>query len=206
MIINPSFYEMEGNREKGYDLFSRLLKERIVLLFNDINDDLACTVIAQLLYLQAVDDKSDITIYINSYGGSVSAGFGIYDTIKNLKCDVNTVCVGMAASMGAFLLSSGTKGKRYSLKNSQIMIHQVLGGAEGQASDIEIEAKQILKIKQRLNTILAENTGHTVEEITQDTERNNWMFPEEAAEYGIIDHIIGMDETDGPSIGEAKIQ
>ena len=202
MIINPSFYEMEGNREKGYDLFSRLLKERIVLLFNDINDDLACTVIAQLLYLQAIDDKSDITIYINSYGGSVSAGFGIYDTIKNLKCDVNTVCVGMAASMGAFLLSSGTKGKRYSLKNSQIMIHQVLGGAEGQASDIEIEAKQILKIKQRLNSILAENTGRTVEEITEDTERNNWMFPEEAVEYGIIDHIIGMDETDGPTIGE----
>ena len=190
MIINPSFYEMEGNREKGYDLFSRLLKERIVLLFNDINDDLACTVIAQLLYLQAIDEKSDITIYINSYGGSVSAGFGIYDTIKNLKCDVNTVCVGMAASMGAVLLSSGTKGKRFSLKNSQIMIHQVLGGAEGQASDIEIEARQILKIKERLNTILAQNTGRSVEEVTSDTERNNWMFPEEAVEYGLFDKVI----------------
>ena len=200
MIINPSFYEMEGNKEKGYDLFSRLLKERIVLLFNDINDDLACTVIAQLLYLQAIDDKSDITIYINSYGGSVSAGFGIYDTIKNLKCDVNTVCVGMAASMGAFLLSSGTKGKRFSLKNSQIMIHQVLGGAEGQASDIEIEAMQIMKIKERLNSILAENTGKSLEEITADTERNNWMFPEDAIEYGIIDHIIGMNDADVPSI------
>ena len=199
MIINPSFYEMEGNREKGYDLFSRLLKERIVLLFNDINDDLACTVIAQLLYLQAVDEKSDITIYINSYGGSVSAGFGIYDTIKNLKCDVNTVCVGMAASMGAFLLSSGTKGKRFSLKNSQIMIHQVLGGAEGQASDIEIEAMQIMKIKERLNTILAENTGRTVEEVTADTERNNWMFPEDALEYGIIDHVIGLNDAEMPS-------
>ncbi|MBO5418208.1 MAG: ATP-dependent Clp protease proteolytic subunit [Clostridia bacterium] len=200
MIINPSFYEMEGNKEKGYDLFSRLLKERIVLLFNDINDDLACTVIAQLLYLQAIDDKSDITIYINSYGGSVSAGFGIYDTIKNLKCDVNTVCVGMAASMGAFLLSSGTKGKRFSLKNSQIMIHQVLGGAEGQASDIEIEAMQIMKIKERLNSILAENTGKSLEEVTADTERNNWMFPEDAIEYGIIDHIIGMNDADVPSI------
>jgi ATP-dependent Clp protease protease subunit len=200
MIINPSFYEMEGNKEKGYDLFSRLLKERIVLLFNDINDDLACTVIAQLLYLQAIDDKSDITIYINSYGGSVSAGFGIYDTIKNLKCDVNTVCVGMAASMGAFLLSSGTKGKRFSLKNSQIMIHQVLGGAEGQASDIEIEAMQIMKIKERLNSILAENTGKSLEEITADTERNNWMFPEDALEYGIIDHIIGMNDADVPAI------
>jgi ATP-dependent Clp protease protease subunit len=191
---------MEGNKEKGYDLFSRLLKERIVLLFNDINDDLACTVIAQLLYLQAIDDKSDITIYINSYGGSVSAGFGIYDTIKNLKCDVNTVCVGMAASMGAFLLSSGTKGKRFSLKNSQIMIHQVLGGAEGQASDIEIEAMQIMKIKERLNSILAENTGKSLEEITADTERNNWMFPEDALEYGIIDHIIGMNDVDVPAI------
>jgi ATP-dependent Clp protease protease subunit len=200
MIINPSFYEMEGNKEKGYDLFSRLLKERIVLLFNDINDDLACTVIAQLLYLQAIDDKSDITIYINSYGGSVSAGFGIYDTIKNLKCDVNTVCVGMAASMGAFLLSSGTKGKRFSLKNSQIMIHQVLCGAEGQASDIEIEAMQIMKIKERLNSILAENTGKSLEEITADTERNNWMFPEDALEYGIIDHIIGMNDVDVPAI------
>lgn len=199
MIINPSFYEMEGNREKGYDLFSRLLKERIVLLFNDINDDLACTVIAQLLYLQAIDEKSDITIYINSYGGSVSAGFGIYDTIKNLKCDVNTVCVGMAASMGAFLLASGTKGKRFSLKNSQIMIHQVLGGAEGQASDIEIEARQILKIKERLNSILAENTGRSIEDVTADTERNNWMFPEDALEYGIIDHVIGLNDSNEPA-------
>jgi len=204
MIINPSFYEMEGNREKGYDLFSRLLKERIVLLFNDINDDLACSVIAQLLYLQAIDDTSDITVYINSYGGSVSAGFGIYDTIKNLKCDVNTVCVGMAASMGAFLLSSGTKGKRFSLKNSQIMIHQVLGGAEGQASDIEIEARQILKIKERINAILAENTGRTVAEVTEDTERNNWMFPEDAIKYGIIDHVIGMNDIEAPSMSDPR--
>ncbi|MBE7064238.1 MAG: ATP-dependent Clp protease proteolytic subunit [Ruminococcaceae bacterium] len=190
MIINPSFYEREGNGEKGYDLFSRLLKDRIILLFNEINDDLACTVISQLLYLEAVDPDKDITIYINSPGGSVSAGFGIYDTIKHLKCDVNTVCVGMAASMGAFLLAAGTKGKRSALENSQIMIHQVLGGVEGQASDMEIEARHMLRIKDRLNTILAQNTGKDVETVTQDTERNNWMFAEEAKEYGLIDNVI----------------
>ena len=136
MVVNPSFYEREGNSEKGYDLFSRLLKDRIILLFNEVNDDLACSVISQLLYLEAVDPDKDINIYIYSPGGSVSAGFGIYDTIKHLKCDVNTVCVGLAASMGAFLLAAGTKGKRSALENSQIMIHQVLGGVEGQASDI----------------------------------------------------------------------
>lgn len=190
MIINPSFYEREGNHEKGYDLFSRLLKDRIILLFNEINDDLACTVISQLLYLEAIDPDKDITIYINSPGGSVSAGFGIYDTIKHLKCDVNTVCVGMAASMGAFLLAAGTKGKRSALENSQIMIHQVLGGVEGQASDMEIEARHMLRIKDRLNTILAQNTGKDTETVTQDTERNNWMFAEEAKEYGIIDTVI----------------
>lgn len=190
MIINPSFYEREGNSEKGYDLFSRLLKDRIILLFNDINDDLACTVIAQLLYLEAIDPDKDITIYVNSYGGSVSAGFGIYDTIKHLKCDVSTVCVGMAASMGAFLLAAGTKGKRFALKNSQIMIHQVLGGAEGQASDMEIEAKHMLRIKERLNSILAANTGKDIETVTKDTERNNWMFAEEAKEYGLVDEVI----------------
>ena len=190
MIINPSFYEREGNSEKGYDLFSRLLKDRIILLFNEVNDDLACTVISQLLYLEAIDPDKDITIYINSPGGSVSAGFGIYDTIKHLKCDVNTVCVGMAASMGAFLLAAGTKGKRSALENSQIMIHQVLGGVEGQASDMEIEARHMLRIKDRLNTILAQNTGKDIETVTQDTERNNWMFAEEAKEYGLIDNVI----------------
>lgn len=194
MIVNPSFYEFENGREKGYDLFSRLIKDRIVLIFNEINDDLACTVIAQLLYLQAVNENEDITIYINSYGGSVSAGFAIYDTIKTLKCDVKTICVGMAASMGAFLLSSGTKGKRFALENSQIMIHQVSSGAEGQASDIEIEAKQILRVKERLNSLLALNTGRSVDEITNDTERNNWMFAEDALEYGIIDSIIPSGE------------
>jgi len=190
MILNPSFYEREGNTEKGYDLYSRLLKDRIILLFNEVNDDLACTVIAQLLYLESVDPKKDISIYINSPGGSVSAGFGIYDTIKKMKCDVSTICVGMAASMGAFLLAAGTKGKRYALENSQIMIHQVLGGAQGQASDIILEAKQMQRVKERLNSILAKNTGHTAEEIENDTDRNNWMFAEDALDYGIIDHII----------------
>ncbi len=190
MVINPSFYEKEGNSEKGYDLFSRLLKDRIIILFNEINDDLACSVIAQLLYLESVDPDKDICIYINSPGGSVSAGFGIYDTIKKIKCDVSTVCVGMAASMGAFLLACGTKGKRYALENSQIMIHQVLGGVSGQASDIVIEAKQMQNVKARLNKLLAKNTGHSEEEIERDTERNNWMFSEDALSYGIIDHVI----------------
>ena len=190
MILNPSFYEKEGNTEKGYDLYSRLLKDRIILMFNEVNDDLACTIIAQLLYLESIDPDKDICLYINSPGGSVSAGFGIYDTIRKLKCDVSTVCVGMAASMGAFLLAAGTKGKRYALENSQIMIHQVLGGAQGQASDVLIEAKHMQRIKDRLNRILADNTGHTPQQMELDTDRNNWMFAEEALEYGLIDHII----------------
>ena len=163
-------------------------------MFNEVNDDLACSIIAQLLYLESVDPGKDICLYINSPGGSVSAGFGIYDTIRKLKCDVSTVCVGMAASMGAFLLSAGTKGKRYALENSQVMIHQVLGGAQGQASDILIEAQQMQRVKDRLNKILAKNTGHTVEEVERDTDRNNWMFAEDALEYGIIDHIISDTE------------
>lgn len=190
MIFTPSFYEKEGNREHGYDLFSRLLKDRIVLLFHEINDDLACSIIAQLLYLESVDPKKDICIYVNSGGGSVSAGLGIYDTIKKLKCDVSTVCVGMAASMGAFLLSAGTKGKRYALVNSQIMIHQPLGGVSGQATDIAIETEHMLKVKKRINEILAKETGKSEEQISADTDRNNWMFPEEALSYGIIDKII----------------
>lgn len=190
MITNPTFYEKEGGYERGYDLFSRLLKDRIILMFSGVNDDLACSIIAQLLYLESVDPDKDICLYINSPGGSVSAGFGIYDTIRKLKCDVSTVCVGMAASMGAFLLSAGTPGKRYALENSQIMIHQVLGGAQGQASDVLIEAKHMQRLKDRLNGIMAKNTGHSLEEIERDTDRNNWMFPEEALEYGLIDHII----------------
>ena len=190
MIATPSFFEKEGGMERGYDLFSRLLKDRIILMFNEVNDDLACSIIAQLLYLESVDPDKDICIYINSPSGSVSAGLGIYDTIRKLKCDVSTVCVGMAASMGAFLLAAGTKGKRYALENSQIMIHQVLGGASGQASDILIESQHMQRVKARLNGILAQNTGHTVEETEKATDRNYWMFAEDALEYGIIDHIV----------------
>ena len=190
MIINPTFFEKEGITEKAYDVFSRLLKDRVVLLFSEVNDDLAASVIAQLLYLESIDPNADIQLYINSPGGSVSAGFGIYDTIRSLKCDVSTICVGSAASMGAFLLAAGTKGKRRALANSQIMIHQVLGGVQGQASDIEIEAAHIMNVKKRLNQILAENTGRTAEEIERITDRNHWMFAAEAQEYGIIDHVI----------------
>ncbi len=190
MILTPSFYEKEGNGERGYDLFSRLLKDRIVLLFHEIDDDLACSVIAQLLYLESVDPDGEICIYINSCGGSVAAGLGIYDTIKRLKCKVSTVCVGMAASMGAFLLAAGTKGRRYSLANSQIMLHQILGGASGQATDIAIETEHMLRVKARLGKLLAAATGKTEQQIERDTDRNYWMFPEEALEYGIIDAII----------------
>ena len=190
MITMPGFFEKDGMTEKHYDLFSRLLKDRIILIFNEITDDLACSVIAQLLYLESVNPDEPISIYINSPGGSVSAGLGIYDTIKKLKCDVSTTCVGMAASMGAFLLAAGTKGKRYVLKNSQVMIHQVLGGAQGQATDIEIEAAHIRDVKKRINELLAENTGKSIEEIEVDTDRNNWMFGEEAVEYGIVDKVV----------------
>ncbi len=190
MIFMPHFFEKENGMERGYDLASRLLKDRIILMFSEVNDDLACSIIAQMLYLESVDPTQDIYLYINSPGGSVSAGFGIYDTMKHLKCDVHTICVGLAASMGAFLLSSGTKGKRSSLANSQIMIHQPLGGAGGQATDIEITARNLLRIKDRLNQILAKNTGKDMETIQNDTERDNWMFPEEALEYGLIDKIV----------------
>ncbi len=194
MILMPNFFEKENGMERGYDLASRLLKDRIILMFSEVNDDLACSIIAQMLYLESVDPNKDIYLYINSPGGSVSAGLGIYDTMRHLKCDVSTICVGLAASMGAFLLSSGTKGKRTSLANSQIMIHQPLGGAQGQATDIEITARNILRIKDRLNNILAKNTGQSLEKIQNDTERDNWMFPEEALEYGLIDEIITEDE------------
>ena len=190
MIFNPTFYEQDNNSLKQYDLFSRLLKDRIILIFNEINDDLACSVVAQLLYLESLDKDKDITIYINSPGGSVSAGLAIYDTIQQIKCDVSTVCVGMAASMGAFLLSSGTKGKRYALENSQVMIHQLMGGTSGQATDIEIEVKHMKMVKDRLDKILADNTNHTIEEIKSDTDRNTWMFGEDAMKYGLIDKVL----------------
>ena len=190
MIIAPSFFEKEGRTEKQYDVFSRLLKDRIILLFNEVNDDLAAAVIAQLLYLESVDPEADIQLYINSPGGSVSAGLGIFDTMRKIKCDVSTICVGSAASMGAFLLAAGTKGKRYALESSQVMIHQVLGSMQGQASDIEIEAAHMMKVKERLNKILAENTGHSEAEIESATDRNNWMWGEEAKDFGIVDQVI----------------
>lgn len=190
MIFNPTFYEQDNNSIKQYDLFSRLLKDRIILVFNEITDDLACSIVAQLLYLESIDPDKDIFLYINSPGGSVSAGLAIYDTIKKIKCDVNTICVGMAASMGAFLLSSGTKGKRYALENSQIMIHQLMGGTSGQAADIEIEVNHIKMLKDRLDKILANNTGRTVKEIEKSTDRNTWMFAKEAKKYGLVDEVI----------------
>ena len=190
MIFNPTFYEQDNNSIKQYDLFSRLLKDRIILVFNEITDDLACSIVAQLLYLESIDPDKDIFLYINSPGGSVSAGLAIYDTIKKIKCDVNTICVGMAASMGAFLLSSGTKGKRYALENSQIMIHQLMGGTSGQAADIEIEVNHIKMVKDRLDKILANNTGRTVKEIEKATDRNTWMFAKDAKKYGLVDEVI----------------
>ena len=190
MIATPSFFEKEGGMERGYDLFSRLLKDRIILMFNEVNDDLACSIIAQLLYLEAQDPDKDISFYINSPGGSVTAGMAIYDTMNYIKCDVSTVCIGMAASMGAFLLSSGTKGKRFALPNSEIMIHQPLGGFQGQATDIKIHAQRILDIKDKLNKILAENTGKPIDVIARDTERDNYMTAQEALEYGLVDKIF----------------
>lgn len=190
MIINPQFYEKDGGIERGYDVYSRLLKDRVVLLFNEVDDNLACSIIGQLLYLESVDPEKDVYLYINSPGGSVPAGLGIYDTMQHLKCDVSTICVGMAASMGAFLLSVGAKGKRFALPNSEIMIHQVSSGVQGQATDMRIAVEHTLKLKERLNRILAENTGKPIEQVTADTERDNWMFAEEAVEYGLIDGII----------------
>lgn len=175
--------------ERSYDIYSKLLEERIVFITGEINDALANTVVAQLLYLEAKAPQKDITIYINSPGGSVSAGLAIYDTMNYISCDVVTICIGMAASMGAFLLSSGTKGKRFSLPSSEIMIHQPLGGAQGQASDIKIQAEHILKTKKKLNTILASNTGRSFEEIERATDRDNYLSADEALVYGLIDKI-----------------
>ena len=186
MIIRPSFYNERG----GEDIFTRLLTERVILVFDQVTDDLAASIIAQLLYLESVDPTADIQMYICSPGGSVSAGFGIYDTMRHIKCDVSTICVGLAASMGAFLLAGGTRGKRYALANSQIMIHQPLGGAGGQVTDMAIEVRHGQAVKARLNAILSANTGHSIEEIERDTDRNNWMFAEQAQAYGLIDHII----------------
>ena len=176
--------------ERSYDIFSRLLKERIIFLADEVNDQTASLVVAQLLFLESEDPNKDIQLYINSPGGSVTAGMAIYDTMNYVKCDVSTICIGMAASMGAFLLSSGAKGKRFALPNAEVMIHQPSGGAKGQATEIQIVAENILKTKTKLNEILAANTGQTVETITRDTERDNFMSAEEAKAYGLVDEIV----------------
>ena len=188
-ILVPSVTETSNGVIKTYDLFSRLLKERIILLSDEVNDAIAQLIVGQLLYLEAEDPDKDIYLYINSPGGSVTAGMAIYDTMNFVKCDVSTICMGMAASMGAFLLSSGTKGKRICLPNAEVMIHQPLGGAKGQASDIAIEAEHILRMKTNLNKILANNTGRPVSEIETATDRNNWMTAQEAVDFGLVDLI-----------------
>lgn len=186
----PMVVEQTGKGERSYDIFSRLLNDRIIFLSDEVNDTTASLVVAQLLFLEAQDPDKDICFYINSPGGSVTAGMAIYDTMNYIKCDVSTICIGMAASMGAFLLSSGAKGKRIALPNSEIMIHQPLGGAKGQATDIKIQAELILRTRDNLNRILAENTGRTMEEVARDTERDNFMTAQQALEYGLIDKIF----------------
>ena len=190
MSLVPYVIEQTSRGERSYDIYSRLLKERIIFLGEEVNDTSASIIVAQLLFLEAEDPSKDIQLYINSPGGSVSAGFAIYDTMKYIKCDVSTICIGMAASMGAFLLAGGTKGKRFALPNSEIMIHQPSGGARGQATEIKIVAENILKTKKKLNEILAANTGRSIEEIERDTERDNYMSAEEAKAYGLIDEIL----------------
>ncbi|ACZ01236.1 ATP-dependent Clp endopeptidase proteolytic subunit ClpP [Streptobacillus moniliformis] len=190
MSLVPYIIENEGSGERTYDIYSRLLKDRIIFLSGEINTEMANAIIAQLLFLNAQDKEKDITMYINSPGGMVTAGFGIYDTMNHISCDVVTVCIGMAASMGAFLLSSGTKGKRFALPNSEVMIHQPLGGARGQATDIQIVAENILKTKHKLAEILSKNTGQSFEKIISDTERDNYLSAEEAVAYGLVDKVL----------------
>ena len=190
MSLIPYVIEQTSRGERSYDIYSRLLKDRIIFLDGEVNDASASVIVAELLFLESEDPGKDISLYINSPGGSVSAGMAIYDTMKYIKCDVSTICVGLAASMGAFLLSGGTKGKRYALPNAEIMIHQPLGGAQGQATEIEISAKHILKTKEKLNRMLAENTGKPYEQVVNDTDRDNWLSAQEAKEYGLIDEVI----------------
>ena len=190
MSLVPYVVEDSGRGERSYDIFSRLLKDRIIFLDEEVNDVSAGLVVAQLLFLESEDPDKDINLYINSPGGSVTAGMAIYDTMQYVKCDVSTICIGMAASMGAFLLSGGTKGKRYALPNAEIMIHQPSGGARGQETEIRIAAEQILKTRSKLNEILAANTGKDIEVIARDTERDNYMTAEEAKAYGLIDAVI----------------
>ena len=190
MALVPYVVELTNRGERQYDIYSRLLNDRIIVLSDEVNDATASLVVAQLLFLESQDSEKDISFYINSPGGSVTAGMAIYDTMQYIKCDVSTICMGLAASMGAFLLSSGAKGKRYALPNSEIMIHQPSGGAKGQATDIKIVADHILRTKAKLNKILAENTGKDIDVIAQDTERDNFMTAQEALEYGLVDKIL----------------
>ena len=194
MALVPVVVEQTSRGERSYDIYSRLLNDRIIFLSDEVNDVTASLVVAQLLYLEAQDPDKDIYLYINSPGGSISAGMAIYDTMNYIKCDVSTICVGMAASMGAFLLSSGAKGKRYALPNAEVMIHQPLGGTRGQATDIKIHADRIIKIKAKLNQLLAEQTGKPLETIEHDTERDNFMTADEACAYGLVDKVITKKE------------
>ncbi|MBQ2980790.1 MAG: ATP-dependent Clp endopeptidase proteolytic subunit ClpP [Lachnospiraceae bacterium] len=196
MSLVPYVIEQTSRGERSYDIYSRLLKDRIIFLGEEVNETTASLVVAQLLFLESEDSTKDINLYINSPGGSVTAGMAIYDTMQYIKCDVSTICIGMAASMGAFLLAGGAKGKRYALPNAEIMIHQPLGGAQGQATEIEIAAKHILKTKQKLNQMIADNCGKSVEEVANDTDRDNWMSAEEAVAYGLIDKIVEKRPTD----------
>lgn len=191
----PMVVETTSRGERAYDIYSRLLKDRIVILGTPVNDTVASTIVAQLLFLESQDPEKDINLYINSPGGVVSAGLAIYDTIQYLKCDVATTCVGMAASMGAVLLTAGTKGKRNALPHARVMIHQPLGGVQGQASDIEIEAAEILRIKKELTGILAEHSGQSHEKVTEDSDRNKWMSADDAVEYGLIDNVMRRDKS-----------
>lgn len=190
MPLIPNVIERTSNGERAYDLYSRLLNDRIIMLTEEVNNTTAAVICAQLLYLESIDPDKDIYFYINSPGGSISDGMAIYDTMQYIKCDVSTICMGMAASMGAFLLSSGTKGKRYVLPNAEVMIHQPLGGAKGQASDIQIQAEHILRTKRRLNQILSENTGMPIADIEHATDRDNWLTADEAVAYGLVDEIL----------------
>ena len=190
MSLIPYVIEQTSRGERSYDIYSRLLKDRIIFLGEEVNDTSASVIVAQLLFLESEDPGKDIHLYINSPGGSVTAGMAIYDTMQYIKCDVTTTCIGMAASMGAVLLAGGAKGKRYALPNAEVMIHQPMGGAQGQATEIQIAAEHILKTKKKLNSILAENCGKPLDVVTADTERDNWLTAEEAKAYGLIDHVI----------------
>lgn len=190
MSLVPVVIEQTSRGERSFDIYSRLLKERIIFLGEEVNDVSANLVVAQLLFLESEDPSKDISLYINSPGGSISAGMAIYDTMQYIKCDVSTICVGMAASMGAFLLAGGTKGKRKALPNAEILIHQPLGGAQGQATEIEIAARHIIRTKERMNRLLAQNTGKSYENLVKDTDRDNWMTAQEAVEYGLIDSVV----------------